>query len=133
MFISSNYLKAILDLNKNNKEFQIEFLTNNNIEERLEICRDDSMGNFIKCSYNKLGDSYRSPWTNKFFPESPHPVYPPEIFREFEKSFNEIYALYAKLYYGNEAVSSVFIWEQGDSLENGFNISLLIDNGILFH
>jgi len=86
------------------------------------------MGNFIKCSYNKLGDSYRSPWTNKFFPELKEPIYPPEIFREFEKSFNEIYSLYAKLYYGNNAVSSVFIWEQGESLDNGFNVAMLIDN-----
>ncbi len=101
------------------------------MEKRLEVCFDDSMGKFIKCSYNRLEDSYRSHLTNKYFPELKRPIYPPEIFREFEKSFNEIYSLYSKLYYGNEAVSSVYIWEQGDSLENGFNIALLIDNGNL--
>ncbi len=120
-----------MDLNKNNKDFKIEFLASNNIEKSIEVCDNDSMGKFIKCSFNKLGDSYRSPWTNKFFPEHNEPIYPPEIFREMEKSFNDIYSLYAKLYYGNDAVSSVYIWEQGDSLENGFNIALLIDNSKL--
>ena len=23
---------------------------------------------FLKCEYNRDGDSYRSPWTNKYFP-----------------------------------------------------------------
>ena len=105
----------------------MEFL--NNIEKQLEICKDDSMGYFIKSSFNRVGDSYRSPWTNKFFPELEQPVYPPEIFRDLEVAFNDIYSLYAKLYYGNDAVSSVYVWEQGDSLENGFYIGLLIDNG----
>lgn len=118
-----------MDLNKNSKDFPSEFLINNNIEKRIDICTDDAMGNFIKCSYNKLGDSYRSPWTNKYFPVLEHPIYPPDVFRDLEVAFNKIYSLYAKLYYGNEAVSSVFLWEQGDSLENGFNIALLINNG----
>ena len=46
-----------------------------------------------------------------------------------EISFNEIYAIFARMYYGEDAISSVYVWEQGDSYENGFNLALLINNG----
>jgi capping protein beta len=118
-------------LKKNTSENTREFLTMNNIEKNLEICTDDSMGKFIKSVYNKFGDSFRSPWTNKFFPPVEQAIYPPEIFRGMEISFNEIYAIFARMYYGEDAISSVYVWEQGDSYENGFNLALLINNGNL--
>jgi capping protein (actin filament) muscle Z-line, beta len=27
-------------------------------------------GDFLKCEYNRDGDSYRSPWTNKYYPHA---------------------------------------------------------------
>lgn len=119
----------IINLKKNTSESTSEFLNMNNIEKNLEICSDDSQGKFIKSLHNKCGDSYRSPWTNKFFPPVDQPIYPPEIFRKMEIAFNEIYAIFARMYYGEDAISSVYVWEQGDSYENGFNLALLVNNG----
>lgn len=35
----------------------------------LEIGEDTTEGkDFLKCEYNNYGDSFRSPWTNQYFP-----------------------------------------------------------------
>ena len=36
----------------------------------VEVGEDETEGKpFLKSEYNAYGDSYRSPWTNKYFPE----------------------------------------------------------------
>lgn len=36
---------------------------------RVEIGEDEKHGKpFLKCEYNMYGDSYRSPWSNQYFP-----------------------------------------------------------------
>jgi len=49
----------------------------------LEIAMDEAEGKeFLQCEYNKDGDSYRSPWSNKYYPEivvedgEDEPIYP---------------------------------------------------------
>ncbi len=98
------------------------------VEQPLEICKDDTAGDFIKCTYNYDNDSYRSPWSNKFFPELEEPHYPANEFRELEIKFNKIFSLYKKLYYSNSAVSSVYIYDLGETIEQGFICCLLIKN-----
>ena len=85
---------------------------------------------FINSEFNHDGDSYRSPWSNEYFPTSEgHKLLPNEL-RELEVQLNTLMKLYTKLYYAPTAVSSVFIWEQGDSISSGFNCAVLFKNVI---
>lgn len=46
----------------------------------LEVETDGTNGReYLKCEYNRDGEAYRSPWSNKYFPEdsvSPDANYP---------------------------------------------------------
>lgn len=96
----------------------------------LSINKSDTIGAFINSEFNHDGDSYRSPWSNEYFPTSEgHKLLPNEL-RELEVQLNTLMKLYTKLYYGPTAVSSVFIWEQGDSISSGFNCAVLFKNVI---
>ena len=39
---------------------------------------------FIKSEYNRDGDSYRSPWSNEYFPETESDFYPTKKLRRME-------------------------------------------------
>ena len=51
------------------------------------------------------GDSYRSPWTNQYYPAleagSDDAFYPSSDLLEMEQSANAVFQRYAKLYYDN--------------------------------
>ena len=57
------------------------------------------------CEYNKDGDSFRSPWTNQYFPPieleegEEEPWYPSGDLLEMEIKANDMFFRYAKLYY----------------------------------
>lgn len=44
----------------------------------IEIETDLTTGrDYLKCEYNRDGDAYRSPWSNKYFPQATDdPIYP---------------------------------------------------------
>ena len=86
------------------------------------------MGEFIQCEYNREGSSYRSPWSNTYFPETELPKYPPNELRVLEENMNKLFKIYARFYYGPNAVSSVFVWEQGNTIQKGFSAVLLVKN-----
>jgi capping protein beta len=98
------------------------------VDKPLTICKEDSLGDFIKSEYNNEMDCYRSPWSNKYFPEAKLPKYPPNELRELESILNRMFKEYTKLYYGGQAVVSVYVWEQGESIESGFQSAVLIKN-----
>ena len=96
----------------------------------LCINTSDSIGSFITSEFNHDGDSYRSPWSNEYFPTTEgHKLLPNEL-RELEVRLNKLVKLYTKLYYGEQAISSTYIWEQGDAISSGFNCAVLIKNNI---
>ena len=107
---------------------EIESEFNQKIEKVLTICRDDALGDFIQSEFNSEGETYRSPWSNKYFPMTETPRYPPSELRQLEVYFNKIFKEYARLYYGEKAVSSIFVWEQGESIDNGFSCALMVKN-----
>ena len=78
---------------------------------------------FLKCEYNKDGDSYRSPWTNQYFPAivvedgDEEPIYPSNVLRNMEVAANEIFGRYARLYYDKDYITSVYFF---DTEHNGF-------------
>ena len=70
---------------------------------------------FLKCEYNRDGDSYRSPWSNRYFPEdavSGEAIYPSSDLLSLEQKFNDIFQRYAHLYFdqGN-TLTSVYLFD----------------------
>jgi capping protein (actin filament) muscle Z-line, beta len=98
----------------------------------LEIETDTSNGRpFLKCEYNRDGDAYRSPWSNRYFPEdsaSPEALYPSSDLLQLEQKFNDIFMRYAHLYFdqGN-ALTSVYMF---DTQNAGFGGCFLIKKQI---
>lgn len=89
----------------------------------LKIEKDREVGKeYIKCEYNRKGDSYRSPWSNKYYPEIKDSYIPTDDLREFEIEANLIFEKYYEEYQ-ELSVSSVYCWE----LENkrGYGCSVL--------
>lgn len=72
------------------------------------------------CRYNQKDGRHRSPWTNAMHPKGPNDETPQENddFRLFELSINEVWDAYKNLYYGHEAVGSVFLRDTSD--QKGF-------------
>jgi len=113
----------------NKKELIKEFVQKS--DRRLVVSTRDSLGEFIKSEFNCEFDSYRSPHSNKYFPHRENAKYPPSELRELEIILNKIFKEYTKLYYGNSAVPSVYVWEQGESIDNGFYCAVLIKNSLV--
>lgn len=73
------------------------------IDQPLRLTTDtNAQKQFVICDYNRDGDSYRSPWTNAYFPEIPPEdrdmaYYPPENLRQLEISLNDVYDAYREL------------------------------------
>ena len=68
---------------------------------------------FLLCDYNRDGDSYRSPWSNVYFPklDAAEPgFYPSEFLRKLELNMNEAFDQYRELYYEG-GISSVYLWD----------------------
>ncbi|GMH54174.1 hypothetical protein TrRE_jg1074 [Triparma retinervis] len=70
---------------------------------------------YLLSDYNRDGDSYRNPWTNKYEPQIEDGFKPSAALRELEVSFNEIFDSYRDLYYEG-GVSSVYLWDLDDDV-----------------
>jgi len=83
----------------------------------------------LKCEYNRDGDSWRSPFSNQYYPLL-DPEIDSEAFRPtgnllaLEKTSNELLREYAKLYYGDPLTSAYFF----ETNESGFGACFLIKN-----
>lgn len=88
----------------------------------LDVARDEENGKkYLTCDYNRDLDSYRSPWSNKYYPklddedESP---FPSDKLRQLEIYANDSFDVYRDLYYEG-GVSSVYFWDQPDEDSSG--------------
>ena len=90
---------------------------------------DISVGReFLKCEYNRDGDSYRSPYSNKYFPQgSPDEdmSYPSTELLQYEQKANEVFQRYAALYF-DQAHTSVYFF---DTEHEGFGAAFLVKKG----
>ena len=78
---------------------------------------------FLKHEYNRDGDSYRSPWSNTYYPPSQDcTFFPSEQLLTMEQRANELFSTYVHLYY-DYAVSSVYF---NDTDSAGFNACFLV-------
>lgn len=132
--IQLNQLMPMIDMDKNieaissaiyeNDDLLNEFLQK--VDSRMKVCTEDLKGNFIQCEQNRDGDSYRSPFSNKYFPPAEADAkYPSPPLRKLEEKLNKMFQIYAKMYYSNTAVSSVYCWELGDSLSQGYGVAVM--------
>lgn len=92
-------------------EQQEELLTL--VDQPLTLAMDTKMNRpFIKCDYNRDGDSHRSPWSNAYYPPPPSDQAPLQIsatLRKLEMEANDVFDVYRKLYFEG-GVSSVYFF-----------------------
>ena len=136
--IQLNQLMPIMDIDKNidaissviyeNDDLLNEFLQK--VDNRTKICKDDPKGEFIMCEQNRDGDSYRSPNSNKYFPPTDDAKYPSAALRQLEELLNKMFKIYIKHYYSPTTLCSVYCWELGDNLSDGYGVAVLIKNSL---
>jgi capping protein beta len=119
-------ITAISNLIYEEDELLNEFLQK--VDGRTEICAED--GEFLKCEFNRDGDSYRSPTTNKYIPQTSDARYPSANLRELEIKLNKMFSLYIRAYYSPSTICSVYCWDFGDNIEEGFAVAILIKNNV---
>lgn len=102
------------------------------IDQPLEIEVDASNGReYLKCEYNRDGEAYRSPWSNRYFPEDQamaEAVYPSSELLQLERKFNDIFQRYANLYFDQgSTLTSVYLF---DTSHAGFGGCFLVKKQI---
>ncbi|KAJ6829543.1 putative F-actin-capping protein subunit beta [Iris pallida] len=81
------------------------------VDQPLQVYFDTESGKeFILCEYNRDADSYRSPWSNIYYPPLEDGPIPSPHLRKLEVEANDVFAVYRDQYYEG-GVSSVYMWE----------------------
>ncbi|KAG0461978.1 hypothetical protein HPP92_020454 [Vanilla planifolia] len=81
------------------------------VDQPLQVFTDvECAKEFILCEYNRDADSYRSPWSNKYYPTLEDGSLPSTELRKLEIEANDVFAVYRDQYYEG-GVSSVYLWE----------------------
>jgi len=102
-------------------ELQEEILQR--VDQPLELELDTQKGEyFFKSEFNRDGDSYRSPYTNTYFPALDNGLLPSPKIRLLEEKAFILFQEYLKLYYDGGIVNT-FFW---DKEEGGFAGCILI-------
>ncbi|KAK1301316.1 putative F-actin-capping protein subunit beta [Acorus calamus] len=92
------------------------------VDQPLQVMVDTESGKeFVLCEYNRDADSYRSPWSNKYYPPLEDGPLPSEDMRKLEVEANDIFAIYRDQYYEG-GISSVYMWED----DNGVLVSCFL-------
>jgi capping protein beta len=95
------------------------------VDQPLKIAHDKAeKKDYLLCEYNRDGDSYRSPWSNKYDPPLPDGNLPNRELRALEVQGNEIFDIYREMYFEG-GVSSLYCWES-TSGGKGFAAVILI-------
>lgn len=119
------------DGSETSEELTQDLLSSVDVPLRTQKC-DETGKEYLCCDYNRDGDSYRSPWSNKYFPVAAQdsdelpPPFPSNILRELEVKANDSFDVYRDLYYEGAGTSSVYFWDtneeddEQETLDNGF-------------
>ncbi|KAH3688818.1 hypothetical protein WICPIJ_000202 [Wickerhamomyces pijperi] len=125
----SNIKANLSHLIKLNPELSEDLLSS--IDIPLSIQQDSKQNRkYLCCDYNRDLDSFRSPWSNVYYPQLPtsdeeESYVPAGQLRELETALNEAFDTYRDLYYDG-GVSSVYLWNDDDKLESGFSGVVLL-------
>lgn len=104
------------------------------VDQPLKVENDTSCENkpFVLCDYNRDGDSYRSPWSNEYFPALVHEGFKPnKRLRAMEIEANQLLAIYLKLYFAKGGYSSAYFFETDyEEKSDGFGACFLIKKDV---
>ncbi|KAG0460543.1 hypothetical protein HPP92_020840 [Vanilla planifolia] len=65
------------------------------VDQPLQVFTDvECAKEFILCEYNRDADSYRSPWSNKYYPTLEDGSLPSTELRKLEIEANDVFAVY---------------------------------------
>jgi len=100
------------------------------VDQPLKIQKDTKAGReFILCDYNRDGDSYRSPWSNSYFPPQEDGFLPSQALRKMEMEANDIFDTYRKLYFEG-GQSSVYFFNTDEKDSKAFGSCFLIHKDV---
>merc|ERR1711991_278866 len=92
------------------------------VDQPLKVAHDKgAKRDYLLCDYNRNGNSYRSPWSNKYDPPLRDGAVPSDPLREVEIEGNTVFDTYRELYYEG-GVSSMYAWD----LDQGFAAVVLV-------
>lgn len=122
---TENSLAGLLELAP---ELTDELLTH--VDQPLKVAMDTVEGKeFVLCDYNRDGDSYRSPWSNQYFPPMEQGFKPNDKLRKLETVANSLFDVYRKLYF-KDGYSSAYFFETDENDDLGFGACYLIHKEI---
>lgn len=114
--------KNLTTLCQQNQELAEELLST--VDQPLLVKTDAKVGKqFLCCDYNRDGDSYRSPHTDKFIPPVEDAIPLPADLRKLEVTANDAFDTYRELYYEG-GLSSCYLWEHEDDSESLAGVAL---------
>jgi capping protein beta len=102
----------------------------NHVDQPLKVQNDTKTNkSFILCDYNRDGDSYRSPWSNQYFPALEDGFLPSSRLRTMEVEANKVFDVYRKLYF-ETGISSVYCFETDEKSAESFGACFLIHKDV---
>jgi capping protein beta len=121
--------KNLVGLCRLDSNLQEELLTR--VDVPLNVAWDEEAArSFLCCDYNRDGDSFRSPWSNKYYPPPTDGqsefYYPTDYTRGLEVQYNEVFDAYRQMHYMG-GVSTVVLW---DTEQGGFAGAFLIHKDV---
>jgi len=100
------------------------------VDQPLKVHKDTKTGkNFVICDYNRDGDSYRSPWSNEYFPTMEDGFLPSKRLREMEVAANSLFDAYRKLYFDG-GHSSAYFFDTDEKDDKAFGACWLIHKDV---
>ena len=82
----------------------------------LKIVEDtETNGSFVACDFNRDLDSFRSPFSSKYFPPLPDGQQISQRLRKMEIKANNAFNAYRQLYFQG-GISSVYLWDVDDKV-----------------
>lgn len=102
----------MFDIFELNEELTDELISSVDIPLKIET-DPETHQDYIKCDYNRDGDSYRSPFSNQYYPPIDDGQQIPAKLRALEELGNKVFGSYLNLYFGYGTLS-LYCWEIDD-------------------
>lgn len=100
------------------------------VDQPLKVEKDPKTGKmFVLCDYNRDGDSYRSPWSNEYFPAVDDGFLPSKRLREMEIGANNLFDVYRKMYF-DTGYSSAYFFDTDENDDKTFGACFLIHKDV---
>jgi len=123
---AENSLAGVLELVP---DLTDEVLTH--VDQPLKVHKDPKAGkNYVLCDYNRDGDSYRSPWSNEYFPAIEEGFLPNPKLRALEVVANKLFDVYRKLYFDEGSHSSAYFFETSEKDDKAFGACFLVHKDV---